>query len=1054
MRSSSSRLRLGGEGLRKTASKLRPGTSKLPATLRVPIAAQPEAEPLLGEEARAETAQKDPVSKDAGDVYHITINGEELADLSVLVRYLPGVGMIFFVNYAIFWGLVVSAPFVFDRTLECETGVPGSANIFFLGICTSSVFLELMAAYFSVRGQRLLLKRKAHVLMLLMLGAFGRFDAYSDITFISIARKCHSRVWPFSAAIFFFGVIIMQMIPGFVYLIRFVFYNGDPYKAIMCMDMHILLETIDPTELAQGEIEVDVSHGDLELPENTASKEQAEAGPAESRLLVESESPRRQKDQTTAASQSQEPGADQTPAEQDSSKVGLDGHRPKLLFDGAALQEHRGSMEKRREDTIEELKRAIDSGSVLEIQDALALAYKAGLDPDNCPELQMAVKTSNDLLFTKVLAGRIKIVLGLLRFCTEDLLQGICQVFFLTDAESEKKVSDSNRFFTLASVSTGVLVSFAGPLHAWYSQWSANRQVGERVKLQLRTALGASNLKKIEPRLMELQRIITPGKALAKKVEQTLRDIDYWKQMQTSPETYGLIKESLLVSRVVSILQGNAPDDTLETIHLRRIDERENADDDLRSAIAAKSTDRLLEALNAAVASKKLLDEAKQLLGEEEKKKVERDAVIRTLVEATRLRDKAKIMDTVKAARALGIGDAPEVKAAESALRDIEGDSDDEEEDTSLVISMGAGSVQAGTSGEDAPKSVFENLVNVGQDDCSVVGDPSSKAVLGSRLIYPMNELGYVQDWDALEKVFHHTFYNELRVAPEDHPVLMTEPVLNPKVNREKITQIMFETFNVPAFYLVQTSVLGLYASGRTTGLHLDARTGCCDVTPVYEGYVLPHAVMRTHLGGIHLAGFLNVLLGRAQKKPLSYQKITEEVFAKGVLYVAADYGQELGKRIDDLATSVDQDCVLDMERFMCPEILFQPSILEDAHAAPLLPPGADTWKPSGEQLALPELVCRSIMKCDIDVRRDLYDNLILCGGLSLLEGLPKRLESEMASLAPAGTRIKIIAPPERRYSHWIGGSILGSLTSFQSMWVSKLDYDEAGPSVVHRKCF
>uniref|UniRef100_A0A914QV27 Actin n=1 Tax=Panagrolaimus davidi TaxID=227884 RepID=A0A914QV27_9BILA len=123
-------------------------------------------------------------------------------------------------------------------------------------------------------------------------------------------------------------------------------------------------------------------------------------------------------------------------------------------------------------------------------------------------------------------------------------------------------------------------------------------------------------------------------------------------------------------------------------------------------------------------------------------------------------------------------------------------------------------------------------------------------------------------------------------------------------------------------------------------------------------------------------------------------------------------------------------------ERFRCPEILLQPAMIGMEH--------------EGIHIA----TYQSIMRCDVDIRKDLYANIVLSGGTSMFPGIADRMQKEIQHLAPSSMKIKIIAPPERKYSVWIGGSILASLSAFQQTRISKQEYDESGPSIVHSKCF
>lgn len=369
------------------------------------------------------------------------------------------------------------------------------------------------------------------------------------------------------------------------------------------------------------------------------------------------------------------------------------------------------------------------------------------------------------------------------------------------------------------------------------------------------------------------------------------------------------------------------------------------------------------------------------------------------------------------------------------------------EEIGTLVIDSGSYFMRAGFAGDDYPRAVFPSIVGRPKKDDGTlkslyVGD---EALSKRRLlnITRVMDKRIVTNWDDMQKMWRHTFYNELRSLSEEQPVLLTEPTLNPKINREKMVEIMFEAFDVPALYVANQAVLALHMISRQTGLVLDIGDNIATATPIYEGHALPHAMTQLDIGGKDLTDYLvKMLHQRPEGCDSSYTYEVIHDIKEKLCFVAFDFDEttQYAAEGSTLEKSYELPNSLPLnvknERFNCPEALFQPSLL------------------GLEAGGVHELVNNAILKCPEEIRQELYGNIIVAGGSTMFEGFADRLEKEVRKLAPSIDTIKVVAPPERKYSTWIGGSMLGSNVVFKDLWIVKDEYNECGAKIVHRRCF
>ncbi|XP_019637344.1 PREDICTED: actin-3-like [Branchiostoma belcheri] len=364
-----------------------------------------------------------------------------------------------------------------------------------------------------------------------------------------------------------------------------------------------------------------------------------------------------------------------------------------------------------------------------------------------------------------------------------------------------------------------------------------------------------------------------------------------------------------------------------------------------------------------------------------------------------------------------------------------------------VVLDHGTASIKAGLAGQFKPHVFLPTLVGrpafpQHQSIGVCCGEKALKNWRELKITYPIVE-GTITDWDDMEVIWNHIFHEELKIQPDEHAYLLTERPRNPRQAREKTAEIFFEKFSAQAVYLAIESVLSLYTSGRTVGMVLNCGEGASHAVPVYEGYALPLSWKRVSVAGTHLTDYLITLL---EKKGHSFKSPVEREIAgrikEEMCYVAMDVQQEAEAAptnwlLPQKYVLPNGDTIkVDHERYQVPEPLFHPPILD------IMDEG------------LPEAVVTCAKRCDVDIRDTFYKNVVLTGGGSQFPGMAARMQSELEAITPSNTKIRVLDPKYRGHAVWLGGSIMGSLSTFKSICVDRQQYKEYGPEIIHQKCF
>lgn len=384
-----------------------------------------------------------------------------------------------------------------------------------------------------------------------------------------------------------------------------------------------------------------------------------------------------------------------------------------------------------------------------------------------------------------------------------------------------------------------------------------------------------------------------------------------------------------------------------------------------------------------------------------------------------------------------------------------------------IVLDNGSGTIRCGFSTDEAPRVCYSNILgrpkyqkidylpsDINIDDTFVGNEAQVRRGL-LKLTYPI-EHGMIHDWNSLELIWQQVLLHDLMnsgrnsdintnnidISLKEHTILITEHPFSLRRQREKICEILFETFGIGGINIGMPSVLALYSTGRTTGVSVDIGDGVCCVAPVYDGFAIPGTVRRINIAGRDITRQMQVEI----------MKDGYFLNSSSEFEIVRNMKERLGfARLDKKGNGLDFEVGnSQLEKFQLPDGKF---VRIDQQT--LCKPAELLFKPEAfgfEDEKIHDIIYNSIIKSEVDLRGKLFETIILSGGCTMLRNFGTRLLNELRHIDQE-VKLKIYASPERKNHAFLGGSILSSLSTFNNIVISKKQFLE-DPSSVHDAYF